>query len=603
MSKGNGTLGKPLTKEDMERRVEIARDCHTRSRDAGAEAVAQAYLLFKETRTGEGKKWLDAEIEKFNVTAETHNAELNSGFERAKKFVEGKLALNDHLNQPPADEAQRKVHDEERERLKVTHKLPPAERAALKLFSAKPRGDSSAYMPIVRYVFNFNKQVHGSLVSRYCLVLEWIGVQFEGKASVDVDTIKAAISAAGGFDHVVDIQREVGKTSTEAQKDAEIIREAIAAEAKGIAREVAHKGVLDIQAKKTKDGFVLLLGRVSDHGVAVLGEALSSDNEIDSAVSRFGKTSLVGDDDASMEFMGRVIDIAAIIKDKQEIIGGADGKQKISTDRIFSLKADHDGAAHLVVSVNHADSSPIFYAKPKVDNIVTFDKGSCVLSDSTRKRMEKEMDDPARRRFLTLTVNTNPERATGKPAESPLSWDLHNRALAKAQRSTANQSFYWTSLGKVTAKPLDIDNFNPQFDCALGQHELQAIFQELLKPWKSNVDSKKSTRVFTLKLEEQQLSVICGDADPMALSAKVACAENFSMNFRIQDFHALFEVLCDLHGTDYRLSGDQAGLLRLSWSDDYGEYGFHLPTVGTDGKLQSRRIAPMRSVPMLLAAE
>ena len=104
---------------------------------------------------------------------------------------------------------------------------------------------------------------------------------------------------------------------------------------------------MDINAKNAKDGFVLLLGRISDDGVAVLGEAESTDNEIDSAVRKFGKTTLVGDDEDSMEFMGRVIEIASIIKEKQEIMGGADGKTKITTDRIFSLKADSDGSPHL----------------------------------------------------------------------------------------------------------------------------------------------------------------------------------------------------------------------------------------------------------------
>jgi hypothetical protein len=199
------------------------------------------------------------------------------------------------------------------------------------------------------------------------------------------------------------------------------------------------------------------------------------------AVSKFGKTTLLGADEPSMEFIGTVIEMAAVIKDKQEIMGGADGKTKITTDRIFSLKADNDGSPHLVVSVNHADSGPVFYAKPKVENILSLEKGACVLSGSTRRRLEKEMDDPARRRFLTLVVNKDPKRADGRDAESALSWDLHNRALAKANRSTANQSFYWTSLAKTQAKPLDIDNFTPRYHGALEQSEIQEIFQQCLR--------------------------------------------------------------------------------------------------------------------------
>lgn len=603
MSKGNGKLATSFTRDDMVRRVDAARDCHNRSRDAGSEAVAQTYLLFLETSTGEAKKWLTGEIEKFNDLAEKHNTELKNEQTRAQKFMDGALTKNDHLNVPTDDEEEIKAHAAERARLKIVHERTQAERDALKIFSAKARDDSSDFMPIVRYVFNFNRKVHGSLVSRYCYVLDWVSSQFKGKSPIDVEIIKEAISAAGGFDHVVEVQREIGKTTSEDQKDAEIIRKALMAEAKGIAREVEARGIVDIQAKKTKDGFVLLLGRVSDGGVAVLGEAQASDNDIESAVSNFGKTSLVGDDEASMEFMGRVIEIASVIKEKQEVMGGVDGKQKISTDRIFSLKADEDGSPVLVVSVNHAESGAVFYAKPKVENLLTLDKGPCVLSGSTRRRIEKEMDDAARRRFLTLKVNNKPLTATGKPAESPISWELHNRALAKAQRSTADQTFYWTALSNIVAKPLDIDNFKPQFHSTLAQEELQEIFGQLLKPWKENKDSKKSTRMFNLKLEDQQITVTCGDDDPMELSAKVACTQKISMNFRIPDIHGVFEVLCNYHGSDYQLSGDPGGLLRLSWSDKYGEYGFHFPTVGSDGKLQSRRVAHMRSETELLAAE
>jgi hypothetical protein len=67
--------------------------------------------------------------------------------------------------------------------------------------------------------------------------------------------------------------------------------------------------------------------------------------------------------------------------------------------------------------------------------------------------------------------------------------------------------------------------------------------------------------------------------------------------------YLLFQLLCDQHVTGYTLAGDEGGLLRLSWEDQNGFFDFYLPTLGSDGKLQSRRVAPMRSGPMLIAAE
>jgi hypothetical protein len=106
-----------------------------------------------------------------------------------------------------------------------------------------------------------------------------------------------------------------------------------------------------------------------------------------------------------------------------------------------------------------------------------------------------------------------------------------------------------------------------------------------------------------LRLEDHQLEVICGDADPVVLSARVDCPEKLVMNFRMQDMHAIFEALCKKPGSDYQLLGDPAGLLRIGWQDKFGDYKFHQPTITADGKLQNRRVAPMLPEPTLLAAE
>jgi hypothetical protein len=56
MSKGNGKIG--TSREVMERRVETARDCYNRQRVATAEAVAETFLLYKDTLSGLGRSGL-----------------------------------------------------------------------------------------------------------------------------------------------------------------------------------------------------------------------------------------------------------------------------------------------------------------------------------------------------------------------------------------------------------------------------------------------------------------------------------------------------------------------------------------------------------------
>ena len=53
MTKGNLKSAAPITIEDNTRRVEFARDCHGRQRNAAAEAAAHGYLLYRDTQVGE----------------------------------------------------------------------------------------------------------------------------------------------------------------------------------------------------------------------------------------------------------------------------------------------------------------------------------------------------------------------------------------------------------------------------------------------------------------------------------------------------------------------------------------------------------------------
>ena len=78
MTKGNLKSATPITIEDNTRRVEFARDCHGRQRNAAAEAAAHGYLLYRDTQVGESKQWLKREIDAFNQSVEDHNQELKN---------------------------------------------------------------------------------------------------------------------------------------------------------------------------------------------------------------------------------------------------------------------------------------------------------------------------------------------------------------------------------------------------------------------------------------------------------------------------------------------------------------------------------------------
>ena len=53
-------------------------------------------------------------------------------------------------------------------------------------------------------------------------------------------------------------------------------------------------------------------------------------------------------------------------------------------------------------------------------------------------------------------------------------------------------------------------------------------------------------------------------------------------------------MLSRQHGSDYRFEIDDTGLLMVAWADQYAAYQVYLPTATKDGRMESRRVAPMR---------
>jgi hypothetical protein len=69
------------------------------------------------------------------------------------------------------------------------------------------------------------------------------------------------------------------------------------------------------------------------------------------------------------------------------------------------------------------------------------------------------------------------------------------------------------------------------------------------------------------------------------------------LQFRPRDLHDLVLKLTEQHARIFDVSGDESGLFCVSWSDHLGSYSMYLPTSTRDGRLQSRRVAPMRVSP------
>ena len=601
IAKGNKISPKTVSIDELQLRLQSARDSYNRHKDAAAEAVGHVYLLYKETRSGIGRKWLEEEIAELNRDIEKHNTKQQNEFEEAKDWRDKTLSKEHELLQPTDDPIQIAKNAKEVAKLQLLLDMSPQERTKLRRVPLVRREDSSKYVEIVRYVLNFDRSYHAAMVSRYCSVVEWTASKFDDEPNADIDMIKAAVEAAGGFDRCVELQRVVKESGDVNESDEEIIRKAQATEARGIVLGMKAAATVDMMASKTDGNFVLLVCRPTAQGLDVLGEAELSDNDVQRAVTRLGEANMLGAD-ADLEFIARVLELGAMIKEKQEVASDFDSSKKVPTERLVSLRADAQGQPELVVSVNRADAGPILHARPHNLDLLTLIKGECVLQGSVRRRIEREVSSKSRRRLLTIQVNSNPQTAAGKDATSPLSWEFHNRALAEKSKSSATQTFFWTAFNNVSSKPLDVDNFNPQFVGTLEQSDISLIKTHLLDVWTASTAADKNKRNFLLQLKGGQLSLKCGDAEPMELVLKTDSTAAVSMKFKIPDIVAVIDQIADQHST-YEIAGDPGGLIRISWADKLGSYDYYLPTLGSDGRLMNRRVAPMRINDLPMAAE
>jgi hypothetical protein len=150
-------------------------------------------------------------------------------------------------------------------------------------------------------------------------------------------------------------------------------------------------------------------------------------------------------------------------------------------------------------------------------------------------------------------------------------------------------------MANVRERALDVDGFRPNASFALPKQEIEAVFASVLKPWVDSKDGKKGKKSLRLSLSMQDVTFTLPDLGEYTAKTAVKMTGNLNVNFRIKDILALVRKLKDQKPEDFLFAIDDGGLMAVSWTDDVGSYIIHIPTVGKDNKLQSRRVAPMRA--------
>lgn len=608
MATSNKTSPTALNLNELTLLIDGANASLRATKDSAKKAAAYVYMVYLRTSSGHAKKWLAERIVDRNKDIAQKNADLKTLSERAKNYMDGKITnAEDLVNLKPKDAAEKKLQDGEIARLKAHASLSDKERSAMKLMRVEAREGTSPFTEIIKYVFDITNKRELDAVNRYAHALEWIRSRFTDSDPADIDEICAAIEDFGGFEAVVQHQRLLPVEHTETEEDRAAISKFILNQQKEGLKSVHALGDVALQSEKSLGAPILLLGRYVGGKVEIVGEANMTDADLDRAVNNFaGIGSLPVEPET--EFVGRVLDLGQIVEEGQEGTETYDGTSagvKVKSQRVLSLLAEQE-TPKFVVSARDAETGVIVHAFPNTAGKLIAANQNVTLTSKQLRTVSEMLSNEAKRRLISLSAVADPKTVSGKASESPMAWKAVNVALVSANRQSEEngQKIMWTSMANVRERALDIDGFRPNAKFSLAKSEIEIMFASLLKPWIDSKDGKKNQKPMRCVVTPQDVTFAMPDANEHKAAVTASVAGGVTVAFRIKDVLALAKKLKDQKVDSFEFSIDDGGLLAVSWADDVGAYAVHVPTVGKDGKLQSRRVSPMRAtMPVAIAAE
>lgn len=611
MKKSNSKSATPNSDDEFQKIISEAKLSHQRSRDGAMEAAASAYMLWLATSSPQAKKsaseWLEKEIQSANDKIAKHNDEVSDRRARVKAFKDGKLKEDDPLNEKPRDEKHAAEIEATKQELRGYFSFETKDWTRQRRMKIEAKEGASSFTRLVKFVFGFDEAKHSDQVARYALVLEWIESQFKDEQPDSRDDVIAALKEAGGFEDVIYQQRLIKAGVSETADDRKAINDAIRDDIKHALTSKTPIATIPLEARHDQDGFVIVLGRKAGSSVNLIGEVRMTESEMQSAISSIGAEIDIANSSSS-EFVARVLDLGRIVSEGQDTRMSRDGTvtgEKVKVQRVFAYRPGDDNRPEFIVSARATDASPIVYAWPMDAAGLGIPQKPMLLNTLNRKRIEHLVRDRNVRRHISIQADHAPKRADGKPAESPMAWISGNDVLLARSSQNAQQTFFWSDLSHADHKPLDLDNFQPQFRAAIDDVELDQLYMQRLKGWAESKSPNKQAMTATLKFDQGEVQVQIKDQEPLDLKLSNPAAGRFTMTFRVRELHDLVQALLKQRAaTMFELAGDEGGLLEIMWSDGLGRYAVYLPTVTPDGRLQGRRMSPMRvSSPTAIAAE
>ena len=579
MNKRNSIQTTDYTLEQMVSIVQEAKKSHELSKDSATDAVSNVYLLYRICQIGEQKEWLSKAIEQQNANIKTYNDNINQMI----RDIEKPDTTLENLSETLLAEEDKAL---DISRLKKMRQV-----------NIENRAGGSSFNMIVRFVFEFIEQTQAAMVSRYSTVAEYLDQEYGNTKLHEFtkDMLIDCIKTAGGFEEVLRIMREQREDENPETDSRKFIAQKITDLAKTAGRTKTSMASFNATDVQTVDGYTLLLARVDDDTVHVIDFVTTNENEINKVMFNQASGSQE-DDDPERSFIVRTLEIGETIREGQETQITYDGTQsgeKIKTTRSVMIRKAADGSPEIVVSCRSADASPVLIAKPKDQNFVAPDFPAYLMPDP-RKRLEKLFKNTALRKFLKLKPDTAPLTAKNTAAKSPLLWKFEHTISDNDGHTRLEDQFFWTHVSSTTQRPLDVRSFNKDFECTVTKENIRQIYVDFLQPWQDSKSKKKDSYVCNLLVEKDRLELNCPNHDPVVISMDTGVTAIQKLNIRTKELHDFFAKLSKQTCSQYTLSADQDGLIRVSWEDSVGNYSYNLPTATNDGRLNNRLVSPVR---------
>ena len=642
MARSQSRVNRQLNEEKVLDDIKKALRSHEMQQDSALEATAYCYAAWTDTQSQyaskEAKAWIQEQFDRVNETIDAHNAGIELNKTQATEYAEGKLDKSDLIFSEPKDDIEKKAIEERIAQLTLWNTWDRKDWAAAKLVRVDARDGASPYTEIVKFVFGFNKPNQSASINRYTLAMEWVHARFKDRGFNDISEITDVMKQADSFESLIDDQREANQ---DAMPNRDKVREDrhLLLEAERAIRDAPAKATIELDARHVQKNKVVMIGRYIGGKIEIVGEVGVGESEMDRMIRSFDDPDLLPAD-SNCELLARLIELGNIVEDGRptsETYDGTESGDKIETARTLTYRVGEQGDPELVISARNADASPMIYAQPRDIEGMGTPNETLVMQTKYFKRLDKAIKKHERRRILNIAHIHNPLRVDGKPAESHFAWRMGNRALMEEDVNQANQALFWYKASTRSGRALDQDNFKPVAWATLDGASIWNLFEQRIKPWglkpsaigtndnlsqgdgtaepssdtvtsiKKKTEKKtekNSDRIMTLVFKDQQLIMRVRGLEDLVVETEACDGDPCIMPFRPKEFHDIFKSLCEtFHIRQIHLAADEKGLMEFKFSDKLAHYTIYLPTVTTDGKLQSRRVGPMSLTTTAVAAE